>query len=216
MYKRCKTLLLLLTSECLLSMGVASNNFVLTKWELKRNVTASGKTAHFYWYGFLSSQYYFIYLNWGLLSLILLSNLIPALSLLCVRGHDCFVTCTAVVWLSHEVLRIPPCFLAKDMDTMSRITWIRFWTRKTLFIVIHPMQFFHLSHYPTLFFTSSPLSRASIVQKRVIYFQDEGSLTIRLCEKGNVSCPSSALFILDRPSWCHYPLFHLLLISPVF
>lgn len=29
------------------------------------------------------------------------------------------------------------------------------------------------------------VSRASIVQKRVIYFQDEGSLTIPLCEKGN-------------------------------
>lgn len=33
--------------------------------------------------------------------------------------------------------------------------------------------------------------RASIVQKRVIYFQDEGSLTIRLCEKGNDGCLSS-------------------------
>lgn len=47
------------------------------------------------------------------------------------------------------------------------------------------------------FFTTFPfftvslcLSRASIVQKRIIYFQDEGSLTIRLCEKGNDSCPS--------------------------
>ncbi|CDQ98324.1 unnamed protein product [Oncorhynchus mykiss] len=27
------------------------------------------------------------------------------------------------------------------------------------------------------------LCRASIVQKRIIYFQDEGSLTVRLCEK---------------------------------
>lgn len=30
------------------------------------------------------------------------------------------------------------------------------------------------------------LPRASIFQKKIIYFQDQGSLTIRLCEKGNV------------------------------
>lgn len=35
------------------------------------------------------------------------------------------------------------------------------------------------------------LSRASIVQKRIIYFQDEGSLTVRLCEKGKRGCLSS-------------------------
>lgn len=63
------------------------------------------------------------------------------------------------------------------------------------------------SHYPNV---SLCLCRASIVQKKVIYFQDEGSLTIRLCEKGNSSCPSSPhAFILDRSSWRHYPLFYL-------
>lgn len=46
-----------------------------------------------------------------------------------------------------------------------------------------------LSHYMSLC-----VSRASIVQKRVIYFQDEGSLTVQLCEKGNNSCPSSLSF----------------------
>lgn len=73
--------------------------------------------------------------------------------------------------------------------------------------IIHLMPCLHSYYYP-MFFTHSRnfsifcflchshclrlcLSRASIVQKRVIYFQDEGSLTIRLCEKGNDSCPSS-------------------------
>lgn len=37
-------------------------------------------------------------------------------------------------------------------------------------------QWFHLFPFP--------LCRASIVQKRIIYFQDEGSLTKRMCEKG--------------------------------
>lgn len=46
-----------------------------------------------------------------------------------------------------------------------------------------------LSHYMSLC-----VSRASIVQKRVIYFQDEGSLTVQLCEKGNNSYPSSLSF----------------------
>lgn len=87
------------------------------------------------------------------------------------------------------------------------------------------MHFLHLSYYPTFppfsliiyqLSSSFPfptiflcLSRASIVQKRIIYFQDEGSLTIRLCEKGNDSCPSFPLFILVCPLWCHYPLFYL-------
>jgi len=31
-----------------------------------------------------------------------------------------------------------------------------------------------------------PLYRASIVQKRIIYFQDEGSLTKKICEQGKV------------------------------
>uniref|UniRef100_A0A8C5CZX9 Spondin-1 n=1 Tax=Gadus morhua TaxID=8049 RepID=A0A8C5CZX9_GADMO len=31
--------------------------------------------------------------------------------------------------------------------------------------------------------------KASIVQKRVIYFQDEGSLTVQLCEKGDATLP---------------------------
>lgn len=77
---------------------------------------------------------------------------------------------------------------------------------KNHYSIIHVMPFLHPSDYPTfspIFFVSflnffrfppppvSPcLSRASIVQKRIIYFQDEGSLTIRLCEKGNDSCPS--------------------------
>lgn len=75
--------------------------------------------------------------------------------------------------------------------------------------IIHLMPCLHSYYYPMFFtffhshnfsifrFLSHShclrlcLSRASIVQKRVIYFQDEGSLTIRLCEKGNDSCPSS-------------------------
>lgn len=50
-----------------------------------------------------------------------------------------------------------------------------------------------------LYISSKPVlcvCRASIVQKRVIFFQDQGSLTIRLCEKGNDSCPSSLPFCL--------------------
>ena len=39
-------------------------------------------------------------------------------------------------------------------------------------------------HCLHLFFLS--LCRASIVQKRIIYFQDEGSLTTRMCEKGRL------------------------------
>uniref|UniRef100_A0A7N6AJU9 Spondin-1 n=1 Tax=Anabas testudineus TaxID=64144 RepID=A0A7N6AJU9_ANATE len=38
--------------------------------------------------------------------------------------------------------------------------------------------------------TGCVILKASIVQKRVIYFQDEGSLTIRLCEKGNDRAPA--------------------------
>ncbi len=67
------------------------------------------------------------------------------------------------------------------------------------------MPFFHPLFSPIFsflsFLFSQPLSlclsRASIVQKRIIYFQDEGSLTIRLCEKGNDSCPSSP----SPPRW---------------
>ena len=70
--------------------------------------------------------------------------------------------------------------------------------------------FFFPSRNFSIFFRSSPfshrppvcLSRASIVQKRIIYFQDEGSLTIRLCEKGNDSCPSSSL---PLPRWSFHP-----------
>lgn len=60
--------------------------------------------------------------------------------------------------------------------------------------------YFHSRNFPIFRFLpgshclSLCLSRASIVQKRVIYFQDEGSLTIRLCEKGNDSCLSSPLY----------------------
>uniref|UniRef100_A0AAX7VHB7 Spondin-1 n=1 Tax=Astatotilapia calliptera TaxID=8154 RepID=A0AAX7VHB7_ASTCA len=38
--------------------------------------------------------------------------------------------------------------------------------------------------------TGCVILKASIVQKRVIYFQDEGSLTVQLCEKGNNSSPA--------------------------
>lgn len=60
---------------------------------------------------------------------------------------------------------------------------------------LQPSPTFAPSHDFT--FPSLCLSRASIVQKRIIYFQDEGSLTIRLCEKGNDSCPSSSTL----PRW---------------
>lgn len=91
-----------------------------------------------------------------------------------------------------------------------QITWIRYWKkRRKYYSIIRLMPCLHSSYYPTFstlfhshnfsifrFLSHSHclclcLSRASIVQKRVIYFQDEGSLTIRLCEKGNDSCPSS-------------------------
>lgn len=86
---------------------------------------------------------------------------------------------------------------------LSRITRSRYWKQKTLRYYPHNAH----SYYPNV---SLCLCRASIVQKKVIYFQDEGSLTIRLCEKGNSSCPSSPhAFILDRSSWRHYPLFYL-------
>lgn len=46
--------------------------------------------------------------------------------------------------------------------------------------------------------------RASIVQKKIIYFQDEGSLTIRLCEKGNDSCLSWSSSLLPIPLTTEY------------
>lgn len=61
------------------------------------------------------------------------------------------------------------------------------------------------------------LSRASIVQKRVIYFQDEGSLTIRLCEKGNdscLSCPSYAAHLFMLGSLITVPLSLSVSLSP--
>uniref|UniRef100_A0A8C4NWC2 Spondin-1 n=1 Tax=Dicentrarchus labrax TaxID=13489 RepID=A0A8C4NWC2_DICLA len=41
--------------------------------------------------------------------------------------------------------------------------------------------------------TGCVILKASIVQKKVIYFQDEGSLTIRLCEKGNDTTETPAM-----------------------
>lgn len=96
-----------------------------------------------------------------------------------------------------------------------QITWIRYWREKK-YSITHLMPCLH-SHYYPMFFTlfhshnfsifcflshshSLCLSRASIVQKRVIYFQDEGSLTIRLCEKGNDSCPSSPHLLISVAS----------------
>lgn len=109
------------------------------------------------------------------------------------------------------------------------ITWIRYW-EKYQYSIIHLLHFLLSSYRPTFstIFTHNcsifcfpshsqclnfSLSRASIVQKKVIYFQDEGSLTIRLCEKGNDSCPSfsSSLLLaahffsrLDGYHFCHY------------
>lgn len=72
-----------------------------------------------------------------------------------------------------------------------------------------PFSIFTLPFYFSL--TGSVcVSRASIVQKRIIYFQDEGSLTIRLCEKGNDSClfsSSTLLLVVFNLLWsscCYY------------
>ncbi|CAB1313530.1 unnamed protein product, partial [Coregonus sp. 'balchen'] len=37
---------------------------------------------------------------------------------------------------------------------------------------------------------------ASIVQRRIIYFQDEGSLTVRLCEKALIGASHSRSYVL--------------------
>lgn len=123
-----------------------------------------------------------------------------------------------------------------------RNTWFWYWAKalwyylfNTISVPLSPSN----SHFPPLSFPStltvSPslslsLGRASIVQKRIIYFQDEGSLTIRLCEKGNDSCPSCflafPLFIfsplttyhrsINSCSFCHFlfqehlPGFHIM------
>lgn len=77
----------------------------------------------------------------------------------------------------YSIIRLMPCLHSYYYPTFST------------FFHSHNFSIFRfLSHFHCLCLC---LSRASIVQKRVIYFQDEGSLTIRLCEKGNDSCPSS-------------------------
>lgn len=64
--------------------------------------------------------------------------------------------------------------------------------RFSLFLQSHNVFSSSSSSAATVLISSPSVSpRASIVQKRVIYFQDEGSLTIRLCEKGNDGCLSS-------------------------
>lgn len=66
--------------------------------------------------------------------------------------------------------------------------------------VLHPNL---TSHY--FIFLSLFLCRASIVQKRIIYFQDEGSLTKRMCEKGRLKLNNlSDLFFLPSP-WDSIP-----------
>lgn len=42
--------------------------------------------------------------------------------------------------------------------------------------------------------------RASIVQKRIIYFQDEGTLTKKMCEKGRISCQLLSASVYLRES----------------
>lgn len=72
-------------------------------------------------------------------------------------------------------------------------------------------------HCSRVFFLSP--CRASIVQKRIIYFQDEGPLTKRMCEKGRILyrhgmnnlLPVSYLFHLPAAS-----LFHSLLLLSFF
>lgn len=85
--------------------------------------------------------------------------------------------------------------------------------------------YFHSHNFPIFRFLphshclSLCLSRASIVQKRVIYFQDEGSLTIRLCEKGNDSClssPSYAAHLFMLGSLITVPLSLSVSLSPPF
>lgn len=79
----------------------------------------------------------------------------------------------------YSIIRLMPCLHSSYYPTFS-----------TLFHSHNFSIFRFLSHSHSHCLCLC-LSRASIVQKRVIYFQDEGSLTIRLCEKGNDSCPSS-------------------------
>lgn len=81
----------------------------------------------------------------------------------------------------------------------------------TLFAPLSPASFCSLCNFifPLSLHNSLCFSRASIVQKRIIYFQDEGSLTIRLCEKGNDSCLSSSplpcwLLKFSSPSTHHH------------
>lgn len=87
-----------------------------------------------------------------------------------------------------------------------RITWLGYRQKNTKLsssctfctpLTIQLFLLFHLySSFIFLLTGSLCVSRASIVQKRIIYFQDEGSLTIRLCEKGKDSCLFSSSTLL--------------------
>lgn len=84
-----------------------------------------------------------------------------------------------------------------------------------LHLVLVPINF--TSHCLHFFLFS--LCRASIVQKRIIYFQDEGLLTKRMCEKGrrllltlNKSC-TVHVYTFNLPLLCFHRTYSLFFLS---
>lgn len=96
------------------------------------------------------------------------------------------IHCSDAYQIVKPILQISCCLLFPfKTSQLRRMFFVMSFSLFLLpFMPVHGAHPSLASHW--FFFLLLFLCRASIVQKRIIYFQDEGSLTKRMCEKGRL------------------------------